>query len=145
MHVSTRRLVLEGADGVAFIGDSERDQARANNDFWLSLKENLKLNKIDPDSIPIVIQFNKRDRPNVRSDAEIDEIGRKGKEQIFKAVAINGQGVLETVRGLLEEVWDNIERKHHIEAMLKMSKAEFVAKVFEGASPPREGLVALQQ
>src|SRR5687767_8801875 len=38
MHASTRRLVLEGADGVAFIADSQRDEAKTNNEFWLSLK-----------------------------------------------------------------------------------------------------------
>lgn len=142
MHVSTRRLVLEGADGVAFIADSERGEAKANTEFWSSLKENLRANKINPDQIPIVIQFNKRDRPDIRTDAEIEEIRKKSKEAIYKAVAIRGEGVLETIQGLLGQVWENLERQHRIESMVKLSKEEFLAKVFAGASEPREGLVS---
>lgn len=140
MHASTRRLVLEGADGVAFIADSQRDEAKANNEFWASLRENLRANKLD-DNIPIVIQFNKRDMPNVRTDEEIEEVRKRGKEAIFKAVAIRGEGVLETMHGLLSQVWDSLERKHHIESMVKLQRDEFLARVFEGASKPRDGLL----
>jgi signal recognition particle receptor subunit beta len=142
MHTSTRRLVLEGADGVAFIADSQREESRANNEFWQSLKDNLRLNKLD-DAIPIVIQFNKRDLPNARSQAEIDDVAAKGKEAVFTAVAIRGEGVLETMRGLLDAIWDQLEKKHHIESMLKCSKQEFLARVFEGCSQARDGLLAV--
>ncbi len=140
MHTSTRRLVLDGADGVAFIADSQREEATANNEFWQSLKENLKLNKID-ESIPIVIQFNKRDLPNARPAAEIEAVAAKGNEPVFTAVAIRGEGVIETMRGLLEAVWDHLERKHRIEATVKITKEEFIARVFEGCASARDGLL----
>ncbi len=133
MHAATRRLVLEGADGIAYIADSQRSEARANNDFWASMKNNLRALKNDPDAIPTVIQFNKRDLPNVRSDSEIDEISRKGQELVFRGIAVQGVGVLETLEGLLGQVWDSIERKHHIESMLKIGKQDFLTKLFEGA------------
>ncbi|MCC6809524.1 MAG: GTPase domain-containing protein [Deltaproteobacteria bacterium] len=141
MHASTRRLVLEGADGIAFIADSQREEAKANNEFWLSLKENLRANKLD-ENIPIVIQFNKRDMPNVRSDEEIEEVRKKGKELVYGAVAIRGEGVLETVEGLLSQVWEYLDKKHHIEQMVKITREDFLRRVFEGASKPREGLLA---
>jgi mutual gliding-motility protein MglA len=133
MHAATRRLVLEGADGIAYIADSQRSEARANNDFWASMKNNLRALKNDPDAIPTVIQFNKRDLPNVRSDNEIDEISRKGQELVFRGIAVQGVGVLETLEGLLGQVWDSIERKHHIESLLKIGKQDFLNKLFEGA------------
>lgn len=140
MHASTRRLVLEGADGVAFIADSQRSETRANNEFWLGLKDNLKLNRVD--DIPTVIQFNKRDLPDIRSDEEIDRIRKAGKEQVFAAVALRGEGVIETMRGLLATVWDDLERKHHLGALVKMNRDAFLDKVFEGVGAPREGLLA---
>lgn len=141
MHAATRRLVLEGADGVAFIADSQRDESKANNEFWMGMRQNLKSNNIDPDTFPTVIQFNKRDLPNVRTDEELEEIRKRGKEPVFAAVAIRGEGVGETLRGLLSLIWDNLERKHHIESMVKMTREQFLDKVFEGASRPREGLL----
>jgi mutual gliding-motility protein MglA len=139
MHQATRRLVLEGADGVAFIADGQREEAKLNNEFWGSLKENLRANKLE--DIPTVIQFNKCDLPGARTEAEIEDVRKKGKEPVFRAVAIRGEGVIETMRGLLDAVWDHLERKHHIEGMVKISKEEFLAKVFEGASQARDGLL----
>ena len=144
MHAATRRLVLEGADGIAYIADSQRSEARANNEFWAGLKNNLRAIHIEPSAIPTVIQFNKRDLPNVRSDAEIDEIARKGSELVYRGVAVTGEGVLETLAGLLGQVWDSIDRKHNIEALLKLNKQEFLAKLFAGANAPREGLLQAQ-
>jgi signal recognition particle receptor subunit beta len=144
MHAATRRLVLEGADGIAYIADSQRSEARANNEFWAGLKNNLRALHIDANAIPTVIQFNKRDLPNVRSDTEIDEIARKGTELVYRGIAVRGDGVLETLSGLLGQVWDSINHKHGIEALLKLSKQEFLAKLFAGASAPREGLLQAQ-
>lgn len=143
MHASTRRLVLEGADGIAFIADSQREEAKANNEFWQSMRDNMRANKLD-ENLPVVIQFNKRDMPNARSDAEIEEVRKKGKEQVFTAIAIRGDGVLETVQGLLSQVWEYLDKKHHIEQLVKISRTEFLGRVFEGASKPREGLLAQQ-
>jgi signal recognition particle receptor subunit beta len=112
IHNATRRLVLQGADGVAFIADSQRSQARANAAAFVNLRQNLVDNGIDPATMPLVIQFNKRDLPDVRSDDEIDALAAKGKEPVFKAVALRGRGVLETLMGLLEITWQRLDREH---------------------------------
>src|SRR5262245_24458586 len=61
IHNSTRKLVLQGADGVAFIADSQVDQWKNNLESFKNLRENLKINGFDPDTFPLVVQFNKRD------------------------------------------------------------------------------------
>jgi hypothetical protein len=112
IHNATRRLVLQGADGVAFIADSRRSESKANAAAFQNLRQNLLENGIDPATMPLVIQFNKRDLPDVRTDAEIDALAAKGREPVFKAVALRGQGVLETLMGLIEITWSRLEQEH---------------------------------
>jgi len=126
MHNSTRRIVLQGADGVAFIADSQKDMAQANNDSWRDMQQNLKLNGLDPTNLPIVIQFNKRDMPDVRPDEELDEVARRGREQVFKAVAIRGEGVLETLEGVLRQAWRSLDERYQLAHKLGIEEEEFV-------------------
>jgi signal recognition particle receptor subunit beta len=118
IHNATRRLVLQGADGVAFIADSQRAETKSNAAAFVNLRQNLIDNGIDPARMPLVIQFNKRDMPDIRTDAEIDDLARKGKEPVYKAVALRGQGVLETLVGLLEFAWKRIEKEHQLSEKL---------------------------
>ncbi len=66
MHKSTRKVVLSGADAVAFVADSQRASASANAYSWRDMGANLKSNGIDFDAMPKVVQFNKRDLPDVK-------------------------------------------------------------------------------
>jgi hypothetical protein len=115
MHNATRRLVLQGADGVAFVADSQIAETKANQASFLNMRENLVENGMQPDSVPLVIQFNKRDLPHTRSEAEIDKLAAKGREPVYKAVAIRGVGVLETLLGLLDKTWMHLEKEHELE------------------------------
>src|SRR4029077_18316553 len=101
IHGSTRRLVLQGADGVAFIADSQLTETENNAAAFLDRRENVKGNGMRVGAMPLVIQFNKRDLPNVRTDAELVELARRGKEPVFKASAVNGQGAVGSFFGLL--------------------------------------------
>jgi hypothetical protein len=114
IHNATRRLVLQGADGVAFIADSQRAETKSNAAAFHNLRQNLIDNGLDAARMPLVIQFNKRDMPDIRTDAEIDDLARKGKVPVYKAVALRGQGVLETLVGLLEMAWKRMEREHQL-------------------------------
>ncbi|HEY1101122.1 MAG TPA: MglA protein [Myxococcota bacterium] len=142
MHQSTRRIVLSGADGVAFIADSQRAEARANNEAWKSMLENLKQNGFTPDSIPIVIQFNKRDLPNVRTDAELDELRSKSKEPVFPAIAIRGDGVLETLFALLRLTFRNLTKQYDFEGKFGLSEQEFLRAIFKRVSTENAGNLA---
>jgi signal recognition particle receptor subunit beta len=111
MHNTTRKVVLQGCDGVAFIADSQIAETKNNNESFTNLKQNMKDNRLDPDEIPIVIQFNKRDLPKVRTDDDLKRIAARGKEPVFPATAIKGDGVPETFLGLASSTWDSLEKR----------------------------------
>src|SRR5688572_1987675 len=93
IHAATRRIVLQGADGVAFIADSQIKETRNNNESFADLRRNLAENGMSLDDVAMVIQFNKRDLPGIRSDDEVTKIAAKGNEPVYKAVALAGEGV----------------------------------------------------
>jgi mutual gliding-motility protein MglA len=114
IHASTRRLVLQGADGVAFIADSQVAETANNAAAFLDLRENLKSNGMNVSHMPLVIQFNKRDLPAVRSDKELADLASRGKEPVFPAIATTGQGVLETFIGLSRLTYSTLDSKHKL-------------------------------
>ena len=111
LHNTTRKVVLQGCDGVAFIADSQIAETKNNNESFANLKANMKENRLDPNEIPIVIQFNKRDMPSVRTDDDLKRIAARGKEPVFPATAIEGKGVAETFLGLASATWETLEKK----------------------------------
>ena len=118
LHASTRRLVLQGADGVAFIADSQTSETEHNAASFLDLRQNLKELGLSLKELPVVIQFNKRDLDNIRSDEEIDQLARRGREPVFKAAAVGGNGVMETFFGLLYLTWTKLDKEHGLAKML---------------------------
>jgi mutual gliding-motility protein MglA len=118
LHASTRRLVLQGADGVAFIADSQVTETEHNAASFLDLRQNLKDLGVNLKQLPLVIQFNKRDLERVRSDDEIGALASKGREPVFKASAVQGKGVLETFFGLLHVTWAKVDGDHNLAKML---------------------------
>lgn len=114
IHEATRRLVLQKADGVAFVADSARNATRANNESYENLCRNMERVGLSHDEVPIVIQYNKRDLPDVLSDEELAAFGAKG-EKIFTATAIDGDGVMETFLGLVSESFRALDRDARLE------------------------------
>jgi signal recognition particle receptor subunit beta len=118
LHAATRKLVLQGADGVAFIADSQISETEHNAASFFDLRQNLKDLNVSLKGLPLVIQFNKRDLDRVRSDDELAALARKGREPVFKATAVNGDGVLETFFGLLHVTWQKLDTEHKLAKML---------------------------
>jgi signal recognition particle receptor subunit beta len=118
LHASTRRLVLQGADGVAFIADSQVSETEHNATSFLDLRQNLKELGLSLKGMPLVIQFNKRDLDHVRSDEEIGALASRGREPVFQASAVQGAGVLETFFGLLHITWGKLDAEHQLGKML---------------------------
>jgi hypothetical protein len=139
IHNATRKIVLQGADGVAFVADSRISETRNNNESYANLKQNLKDNGIAMGDVAVVIQFNKRDLPDIRSDEEVERIAAKGSEPVYQAVALDGRGVLETFEGLASLTWRKLDERHHLEATLGVTHDEFMARLREtlrgGATP----------
>lgn len=126
LHASTRRLVLQGADGVAFIADSQISETEHNAASFLDLRQNLAETGLSLKQMPVVIQFNKRDLDRVRSDDEISALARRGREPVFKASAVNGRGVLETFFGLLHLTWTKLDAEHQLAKMIGVDAAELL-------------------
>jgi signal recognition particle receptor subunit beta len=138
IHNATRKIVLQGADGVAFIADSRVTETRANNESFANLKANLRENGLSFDDVAVVIQFNKRDLPGIRSDAEVERIAAKGEEPVYRAVALEGVGVLETFEGLASLAWQKLERKYELQRRFGVVHDEFIGKLrsaFGGGHP----------
>jgi hypothetical protein len=130
IHNATRRIVLQNADGVAFVADSRRSAGQENNNYWKNLLENMRENGLDPAVIPVVIQYNKRDLPDTKSDEEIEETRRKGKEPVVGAVAIQGEGVLETLYAVLQRAYQAMEERAHLSRNIGLHEEEFLTQIF---------------
>jgi len=129
-----RKVVLAGADGIAFIADSQRSSASANQYSWRDMEANLKSNGIDFDQIPKVIQFNKRDLPDVKPLQEIKDAW--GELPTFPAVATRGEGVLETFRELLSGLYRSIDTRHGFGANFGITEQDFLKGVFANIKQP---------
>lgn len=135
IHAATRRLVLAGADGVVFVADSQLSEARNNNEFWRGMNRYMKENGIDPGKMPTVIQFNKRDLPNIRSEEELLHMRQKGPEPIVKAVAIRGEGVRETLYVLLKLLFGELNSRYQFEERFEISQSQFLQSIFQDFMP----------
>jgi signal recognition particle receptor subunit beta len=129
LHASTRRVVLQGTDGVAFVADSQLSETNANSESFLDLRDNLADHGVSLDLLPLVIQFNKRDLPGIRTDAEIEAVAKQGREPVFKASAIQGTGVLESFFGLLQLTWNKLEAEHNLGKTLGIDTAAFLPMI----------------
>ncbi len=129
MHNTTRRLVLQAADGVAFVADSQRSEDGANRESFANLKENLSEIGINPEQIPIVIQFNKRDLEGIRTDDELEQIAARSRAPIYKAVATRGYGVVQTLLGLVRETWSNLEDEHELEEKFGINPSRLMMEI----------------
>ena len=92
--------------------------------------ENMRENGLDPAQVPVVIQFNKRDLPDTRSDAEIAEARKRGREVVLGAVAIRGEGVLETFHAVAQGAYRALEKRYELSRLVSLGEAEFLGQVF---------------
>jgi len=137
IHSSTRRLVLQGADGVAFIADSRVAETENNAEAFRDLRENLKQNGINAKQIPLVLQFNKRDLPDVRGEAELAEMAAQGKEPVYLAAAVKGTGVVDTFVALLHQTWQLLDSQHGLVEKFGFDTSAFFADVLVKLNDPR--------
>jgi mutual gliding-motility protein MglA len=127
MHQATRRVVLQGADGIVFVADSQRSQVRANNESYQNLLANLDSVGQDGKRVPIVVQYNKRDLDDILPEDELHGLSGAGDEPVFLASALRGEGVLPTFFGLLERTWGMIDREVALERNFGIGAGAFVA------------------
>jgi signal recognition particle receptor subunit beta len=105
-YETTRRLVLQGADGVVFVADSQRRQLQENIESLQDLHANLAAQGVDARTVPLVMQYNKQDLPPelIHSVPELEEALNFRGVPSYAADALHGPGVFETLRGISEQV-----------------------------------------
>lgn len=129
IHASTRRLVVQGADGVAFIADSREAETQTNTEAFIDLRDNLQAQGIKLEEMPLVIQFNKRDLPGVRSEEEVTKMASGGREPVYLGVATQGAGVVECFIGLLHRTWRALEKEHTLKKKFGFDGEVFIQNV----------------
>ena len=130
---ATRKLVLRGADGVVFVSDSQKSMRESNLESLENLRTNLRLNRIDPDKIAMVFQYNKRDLPNADSVTEMNSYLQPGNRPVVEAVAIQGTGVTATLRQAISLILENLKNK--VDIFLPSEQAEALADTAERPIP----------
>jgi mutual gliding-motility protein MglA len=95
----TRKLVLRGVDGVVFVADSQWDRLRDNVESYRNLDENLKEYGLNLATIPLVMQYNKRDLDRIAPMDYMEFLLNRGERRVpsFEAVAVDGTGVFDTL------------------------------------------------
>ena len=113
---ATRKVVLKGADAVVFVADSQQDMREQNIESFENMRENLISNNINPDAIPILLQYNKRDLKNILSIEDLNhDLNPKTSHEVLEAAAINGTGVEDTFKLITKMLLKDIAKKHKIE------------------------------
>jgi len=98
----SRKLVLKGVDGLVFVVDSQQERIDENIESYHNLQDNLSSYNLKLKDIPMVIQYNKRDLPNILPISDLQfRINRDG-YTYFESVAIRGIGVFDTLKSICQ-------------------------------------------
>ena len=100
---ASRKLVLKNVDGIVFVVDSQQERLDENIESFHNLEDNLSDYKLSIKEIPIVIQYNKRDLPNIMSISDLQLRINKGGYPYFESVAIRGIGVFDTLKSICKK------------------------------------------
>lgn len=130
-HDSTRKAVLSRADGVVFVADSQSNQTINNGESFQNLAENAARVGLDFDNLPLVVQFNKRDMAAILSKEEILNRWGKAPWPVVFSVALTGQGVLETFKQLLCQVYARMDGPHQLAQLHKLNCGSFVKAIMD--------------
>jgi len=108
-YEASRKLILRGVDGIIFVADSQIEKMDANFESLKSLKENLSEQGYEISKIPLVLQWNKRDLPNISPVSELEKRLNRYDVPSFEAVALNGDGVFQTLKMISKLVLLNLK------------------------------------
>jgi len=138
-HDSTRKAVLSRADGVVFVADSQRTQGINNAESFQNLEDNARRVGLDFGRLPLVVQFNKRDLPEIFTEAEVRARWAESPWPLVFSSAVRGDGVVETLAALLERLFPVLAASHGLESSHGVTREGFVAAVLGGMAAPVEG------
>lgn len=125
-HDATRKAVLSRADGVVFVADSQVSQSLNNAESFENLENNCRRVGLDFETMPLVVQFNKRDLGTIESEEKILELwGPTGIPIIF-ASALQGKGVMETFKEVVERCYRRIDASLGLETNFGIGEGDFL-------------------
>jgi len=101
---ASRKLILKGVDGIVFVADSQAERMDANIESFENMKTNLEEQGLSLARVPHVVQYNKRDLPNIIPVAEFKNVFNTGMVPDFEAIALRGIGVFETLKAIVKLV-----------------------------------------
>lgn len=125
-HDGTRKVVLSRADGVVFVADSQRSQALNNGYSFDNLLANAALVGLDPATLPLVVQFNKRDLPDILGEEEIRERWKNAPWPLLFASALEGSGVAESFAAVLGQIYQRLDLQFDLAGKHGVSQTAFV-------------------
>jgi len=128
-HDTTRKAVLSRADGIVFVADSQLNQVINNAESFQNLEENANKVGIDFNTIPLVVQFNKRDLAGILSEEEILTRWKSSPWPVIFAEALNRKGVIETLTTLLQNVYPKLDASYQLSAAHNLTKNAFVDQI----------------
>ncbi len=128
-HDATRKAVLQRADAVVFVADSRISQQAINAESFANLEENLALVGLSIDKLPLVVQFNKRDLPDLVSEDELRSIWNSAGLPVVMASALLGWGVVETFETALEALFYAVDKKMGLTDRYQVDKENFIASI----------------
>jgi signal recognition particle receptor subunit beta len=139
---ATRRMVLKGADCVVFVCDTQEPMLEACLESYENLRQNLEANEIDPDEIPMVLQYNKRDLPNALPIEILNERMNPRNYPFYEAVALKGIGVEETLKGVTKLVFKSLSARYGTDSSSASPPAPPAPRA--AAAPPAAAAPALR-
>lgn len=131
-HDATRKAVLSRADGVAFVADSQIGQARTNFESFDNLEQNIGRVGLDFDTLPLVVQFNKRDLPDIAPEEEILRRWEPTGLPIFFGAALKGVGVVETFQSLLARAYRHLDAIYRLHDQWQIEARHFMQVLPDG-------------
>ena len=132
VHDATRKAVLSRADGVVFVADSQQSQGVNNSEAFQNLEENVSRVGLDFETLPLVVQFNKRDLPNILTESEIAERWAAAPWPLVLASALDGAGIKETFIQLLQAVYPILNQHVALDEVHGMDMQAFISAVAGG-------------
>lgn len=109
LYHQTRISVLKGVDGIVFVADSQANKLNENLESWRELIDQLARQNKTPTDFPVIMQWNKRDLPDVLPVPVLEQYLNQFHKPSFEAIAVNGQGVVDSLKHIINATLRKIE------------------------------------
>jgi len=133
-HDATRKAVLQRADGVVFVADSQTSQMAVNFESFDNLEKNLSMVGLSIERLPLVVQFNKRDLTDIVPEDEVRRAWGPTGLPVIMSSALKGWGVLETFQEVLGLTFDAANARHGLTARFGVERELFLSAILKAAA-----------